>query len=125
MKLEAMYSVALMVAAMVLLVNQRAVYASEMDDRIESSARQSYVFKPILRMMILNSIQGRRCYLEGIVAMNSTNHWPRRLGRPARGDKCGQQAGTQRRGPTANSDAWLRTSESHPLVHPERERNQV
>jgi hyperosmotically inducible periplasmic protein len=49
MKMKAMYSVALMVAAVVLLVTSVPVYASKTDDRIESSARKSYVFKTYLK----------------------------------------------------------------------------
>ena len=45
MKMKAMYSVGLMVAAVALLVTSVPVHASTMDDRIESSARKSYVFK--------------------------------------------------------------------------------
>jgi hyperosmotically inducible protein len=43
-----MYSVALTVAAIVLLVASPELYASKMDDRIESSAKKSYVFKTYL-----------------------------------------------------------------------------
>ena len=49
MKMKAMYYVALMVAAVVLLVTGMPVCASETDDRIESSARQSHVFKTYLK----------------------------------------------------------------------------
>ena len=44
MKMKAMYRVALMVAAVALLAISMPVYASKMDDRIESSAKKSYVF---------------------------------------------------------------------------------
>ena len=47
---KAMYFVALMVMTVVaLLVSSVPVYASEMDDRIESTARKSYVFKTYLK----------------------------------------------------------------------------
>ncbi len=49
MKMKAMYYVALMVAVVALLVTSMPVCASEMDERIESSARQSYVFKAYLK----------------------------------------------------------------------------
>jgi len=49
MKTKAMYSVALMVAAVALLAISVPVYASKMDDRIESSAKKSYVFKTYLK----------------------------------------------------------------------------
>jgi hyperosmotically inducible periplasmic protein len=49
MKMKAMYSVALMVASLVLLVISVPVHASKTDDRIESSAKKSYVFKTYLK----------------------------------------------------------------------------
>ena len=49
MEMKAMYSVALMVASVVLLVTSVPVHASKMDDRIESSAKKSYVFKTYLK----------------------------------------------------------------------------
>jgi hyperosmotically inducible protein len=49
MKMKAMYCVALMVAAVALLATSMPVYASKMDDGIESSAKKSYVFKTYLK----------------------------------------------------------------------------
>lgn len=49
MKMKAIYYVALMVAAVVLLVTSMPAYATKMDDRIESSAKKSYVFKTYLK----------------------------------------------------------------------------
>lgn len=49
MKIKAMCSLALMVAAVILLVTSVPVHASKMDDGIESSARKSYVFKTYLK----------------------------------------------------------------------------
>jgi hyperosmotically inducible protein len=50
MKTKAMYSVALlMVAAVVLLVTSLPVHASTMDDRIQAAAEKSYVFKTYLK----------------------------------------------------------------------------
>jgi len=46
---KTMYSMALMTAAFALLVFTLPARASETDDRIESSARQSYVFKTFLK----------------------------------------------------------------------------
>ena len=46
--MKTMYSAVLMMAVVALLVTSMPVYASEMDDRIESSARESYVFKTYL-----------------------------------------------------------------------------
>jgi len=47
--MKAKYSVALMVAAMALLAINVPAYATKMDDRIESSAKKSYVFKTYLK----------------------------------------------------------------------------
>ena len=49
MKMKAIYRVALMVAAVALLAISMPVYASKMDDRIESSAKKSYVYKTYLK----------------------------------------------------------------------------
>jgi hyperosmotically inducible protein len=49
MKMKAMYSVVLMVAAVALLVTSVRVHASTMDDRIQTSAEKSYVFKTYLK----------------------------------------------------------------------------
>src|SRR5208283_3102695 len=48
--MKAIYSVALMmVAAVALLVTSVPAYAIKMDDRIESSAKKTYVFKTYLK----------------------------------------------------------------------------
>ena len=47
--MKARYSAALMMAVAALLAVSAPVYASKMDDRIESSARKSYVFKTFLK----------------------------------------------------------------------------
>ena len=47
--MKALYSLTLMVAVVVLLALSVPVHASKMDDRIESSARKSYVFKTYLQ----------------------------------------------------------------------------
>ena len=49
MKVKAIYSVALMMAAMALLAINVPAYATKTDDRIESSAKKSYVFKTYLK----------------------------------------------------------------------------
>ena len=110
MKLEAMYSVALMVAAMVLLVISVPVYASEMDDRIESSARQSYVFKTYLKDDDIK-IQSKDAVvtLTGIVA----NEFHKSLAQETLAGLPGVISVDNRlelkgAAPTANSDAWLR-----------------
>ena len=47
--MKTIYSAALMVAAMALLAFNAPAYASKTDDRIESSAKKSYVFKTYLK----------------------------------------------------------------------------
>jgi len=49
MKMKAMYSVTLLVAAVVLLLISVPVHASTMDDLIQTSAEKSYVFKTYLK----------------------------------------------------------------------------
>ena len=49
MKMKAIYPAALMVAAVALLAISMPVYASKTDDRIESSAKKSYVYKTYLK----------------------------------------------------------------------------
>ena len=49
MKIKAMYFVALLAAALALLVTSVPVQASKVDDRIESSAKKSYVFQNYLK----------------------------------------------------------------------------
>ena len=67
MKMKAMYSVALMMASVVLLVISVPVHASKMDDRIESSAMKSHVFKTYLKGDDIK-IQSN----DGIVALTGT-----------------------------------------------------
>ena len=47
--MKAIYSISLMVAAVALLAISMPVHASKMDDRIESTAKKSYVFKTYLK----------------------------------------------------------------------------
>jgi len=49
MKMKAMYSVVLMVAAFALLVTSLPVHAATMDDQIQAAAEKSYVFKTFLK----------------------------------------------------------------------------
>ena len=48
MKIKTTYSAVLMMSVVALIVTSMPVYASEMDDRIELSARKSHVFKTYL-----------------------------------------------------------------------------
>jgi len=67
MKMKAMYSVALMMASVVLLVISVPVHASKMDDRIESSAMKSHVFNTYLKGDDIK-IQSK----DGVVALTGT-----------------------------------------------------
>src|SRR6185436_6878096 len=49
MKMKSIYSLALLSATSALLVTSTSLLASETDDRIESSAKKSYVFKTYLK----------------------------------------------------------------------------
>ncbi len=110
MKMKAKYSMALMVAAVVLLVASVSVYASRMDDRIESSARQSYVFKTYLMDddIKIQSKDGA-VTLTGIVA----SEFHKSLAQETMTGLPGVKSVDNRlelkgAAPTANSDAWLR-----------------
>jgi hyperosmotically inducible periplasmic protein len=110
MKMKAMYSVALMVAAVVLLVTGVPVHASTMDDRIQASAEKSYVFKTYLKdddikieskdgVVTLTGIVANEVHkslaqetLAGLPGVKSVDNRLELKGAP----------------PTANSDAWLR-----------------
>jgi hyperosmotically inducible protein len=65
--MRAIYSVAIMVTAVAVLVSSMSLYASETDDRIESSAKQSYVFKTYLKNDAIQ-IQSK----EGAVTLTGT-----------------------------------------------------
>lgn len=110
MKMKAMYSISLMVAAVALLVTSVPVYASEMDDRIESSARQSYVFKAYLKDDDIK-IQSK----DGVVTLTGivANEFHKSLAQETLAGLPGVKSvdnGLELKGapPTANSDAWLR-----------------
>jgi hyperosmotically inducible periplasmic protein len=55
--MKSKYSVTLLAAAVAMLVTSMPVLASKTDDRIESSAKKSYVFKTTSRVMTLKSNQ--------------------------------------------------------------------
>ena len=103
-------SALVLLAALALLVVSVPGYASKMDDRIESSARKSYVFKTYLQSDDIK-IQSR----EGVVTLTGmvSADYHKRLahqtveGLPGvkRVDDRLEVKGTS---PTANSDAWLR-----------------
>ncbi len=111
MKMKAMYSVALMVTAVVLLVTSVPVHASKMDDRIESSAKKSYVFKTYLKGDDIK-IQSK----DGVVTLTGTvsEESHKALAQETVADLPGVKNVDNRlevkgERPAENSDAWLTT----------------
>jgi Predicted periplasmic or secreted lipoprotein len=107
--MKAMYSVALMVVVVALLAISAPLYASKMDDRIESSARKSYVFQTYLKGddIKIESKDGV-VTLTGIVA----EEFHKSLAQETVAGLPGVKSVDNRleiKGapPTANSDAWL------------------
>jgi osmotically-inducible protein OsmY len=110
MKKKALYSVVLLVAAMALLSFGVPVHASKMDDRIESSARKSYVFMTFLKEddIKIESRDGA-VILTGIVS----HEYHKALAQETLAGLPGVKSVDNRlevRGapPTANSDAWIK-----------------
>ncbi|MEK6699376.1 MAG: BON domain-containing protein [Nitrospirota bacterium] len=108
--MKAIYSVALIVAAVALPALGAPVHASKMDDRIESSARKSYVFKTFLKEddIKIESKDGA-VTLTGIVS----HEYHKDMAQETMAGLPGVKSVDNRlemRGapPTANSDAWLR-----------------
>jgi osmotically-inducible protein OsmY len=105
-----MYRVTLMVAAVVLLAISVPVHASTMDDRIESTARKSYVFKTYLQADDIK-IQSRDgvVTLTGIVSEESHKSLAQETVAGLPGVKSvDNRLEVKGAPPTANSDEWLR-----------------
>ena len=108
--MKALSSITIMVAAVSLLALGVPVYASKMDNRIESSAKQSYIFKTYLQGddIKIESKDGA-VTLTGIVS----NESHKSLAQETVSDLPGVKSVDNRldvKGtpPTANSDSWLR-----------------
>jgi hyperosmotically inducible protein len=108
--MKAIYSIVLLVAAMALLALGAPVHASKTDDRIESSAKKSYVFKTYLKEddIKIESKDGA-VTLTGIVS----EEYHKALAQETLAGLPGVKSVDNRlevKGapPTANSDAWLR-----------------
>ena len=108
--MKAIYSLALVAAAAALLALSAPAYASKMDDRIESSAKKSYVFKTYLKEddIKIESKNGA-VTLTGIVA----SEYHKSLAQETMTGLPGVKSVDNRleiKGapPTANSDDWLR-----------------
>jgi osmotically-inducible protein OsmY len=109
MKMKAMVRVALMVGVVALLVTSVPLHASEMDDRIESSARNSYIFATYL---IGDDIKIQS--MDGVVTLTGTvsKESHKSMAQETMASLPGVKSVDNRlevKGapPTANSDAWL------------------
>ena len=118
-------SISLMVAVVALLMISVPVHASKMDSRIESSAKQSYVFKTYLKDddIKIESMDGA-VTLTGTVSEESHKSLAQETVAGLPGVKSvDNRLEVKGERPTANSDAWLRDeSENHALVSSQRER---
>lgn len=109
MNMKTLNHAVLMLAATVALSATLPVYASEMDDRIESSARKSYVFKTYLSADDIK-IQSRdgAVTLTGIVSEESHKTLANETVAGTPGVKSvDNRLELKGAAPTANSDAWL------------------
>ena len=107
--MKAMVRVALMVAVVALLGTSVPLHASEMDDRIESSARNSYIF-----VTYLNGDDIKIQSKDGIVTLTGTvsEESHKSMAQETIASLPGVQSVDNRLGvkgalPTANSDAWI------------------
>jgi hyperosmotically inducible periplasmic protein len=106
---KAIYSVALMVAAVALLAISMPVHASTMDDRIESTAKKSYVFKTYLKddAIEIQSKDGA-VTLTGTVSEESHKSLARETVASLPGVKTvDNKLEVKGERPAENSDAWL------------------
>lgn len=108
--MKALYSISIMMAALVLLVFSEPVHAAKMDSRIEESAKQSYIFKTYLLADDIK-IQSK----EGAVTLTGTvsENFHKSLAQETVAGLPGVKSVDNRlevkgAAPTANSDAWLR-----------------
>ena len=111
MKKKTKYSVALMVAAVVLLVISVPVHASKMDNSIESSAKKSYVFKTYLKSDDIK-VQSK----DGVVVLTGTvsEEHHKSLAQETVADLPGVKSVDNRlevkgEHPAEKSDAWIST----------------
>jgi len=108
--MKAIYSISLMVAAVALLAISVPVHASTMDDRIESTARNSYVFKTFLKGDDIK-IQSKDgvVTLTGIVSEESHKSLAQETVAGLPGvETVDNRLEVKGAPPTANSDEWLR-----------------
>lgn len=110
MKMKIIYSAVMKIAVVALLVTSIPAYASEMDDRIESSAKKSYVFKTYLKDddIKIESMDGA-VILTGVVSAEYHKPLAQETITGLPGVKSVDNRLEVKGAPsTANSDAWLR-----------------
>jgi hyperosmotically inducible periplasmic protein len=111
MKIKAMYSVALIAIAMVLMLSSVPGEASKVDDRIESSAKNSYVFQTYLKGDDINiKSQNGVVSLTGTVSEESHKSLAAETVAVLHGVKSvDNQLVVKGEAPAEKSDAWLTT----------------
>ena len=115
---KAIYSLSLIVAAVALLMLSVPVQASQMDERIEATARNSYVFKTFLQNddIKIESIEGY-VTLTGIVADNFNKSLAQETMAGIPGVKnVDNWLAVKSKPPTANTDIWIRDKVQDTLV---------
>jgi hyperosmotically inducible protein len=107
--MKAIYSAALLLAAIALLAISMPVHASKMDDRIETSARKSYVFKAFLKDDDIKIVSKNGAVtLTGLVAEEYHKSLAQETLAGLPGVKSvDNKLEVKGAPPTANSDAWL------------------
>ena len=109
--MKVIYSISLMVAAVALLAISVPVHASKMDTRIESSAKQSYVFKTYLKAddIKIKSVDGV-VTLTGTVSEESHKSLAQETVASLPGVKSvDNKLEIKGESPAENSDAWITT----------------
>ena len=103
-------SVSLLVSAIVLIMLSVPVQASQVDENIESTARNTYVFKTFLQDDDIKIVSNDgNVTLTGIVADNFNKSLAQETLAGIPGVKnVDNKLGIKGESPTANSDAWLR-----------------
>jgi osmotically-inducible protein OsmY len=107
---KAVYSISLIVAAMALLILSFPVQASQVDESIVSTARNTYVFRTFLQDDDIKIVSSDgNVTLTGVVADNFNKSLAQETLAGISGVKnVDNRLGVKGESPTANSDAWLR-----------------
>ena len=117
--MKAVYSISLMVAAMAMLAISVPVQASKMDTRIETSAKQSYVFKTYLKAddIKIQSVDGV-VSLTGTVSEESHKSLAQETVASLPGVKSvDNKLEIKGESPAENSDAWITTKVKTMLLY--------